>query len=232
MGEFRIGGVYERKADGSPVTAADWKTERFIRDRIAKSFPHDGIRGEEYGNTPTETDRVWVVDPIDGTKSYIYGIPLFGVLIGLQIYGRPVLGVADFPALELTYWAEIDQGAFRNGEPIRVNSLTLSEGLLVSGSFQSLATSGRLDGYAKLAQKAYVSRNWGDAYGHCMVADGRAVAMIDPVVEDWDTCALYPIVKEAGGTFTNFAGEDGHLFREAISTNGTTFEQIMGAYNE
>lgn len=229
---FRIGAVFERKSDESPVTAADRETEKFIRERIAVSFPYDGALGEEFGESASESDRVWLIDPIDGTKSYIYGIPLFGVLIGLQVYGKPVLGVADFPALEQTYWAEIGDGAFRNGEPIRVNPLGISDGLLVSGSFQSMAIEGRLSGYAELAQKAYVSRTWGDAYGHCMVADGRAVAMIDPAVRDWDTCALYPIVRESGGTFTNFAGEEGHSFGEAISTNGAAFQEVIGAFRK
>jgi histidinol-phosphatase len=229
---FRIGAVFERKSDESPVTAADRETERFIRERIADAFPHDGVLGEEFGESASESDRIWVIDPIDGTKSYIYGVPLFGVLIGLQVYGKPVLGVADFPALEQTYWAETDEGAFRNGEPIRVNTLGVPDGLLVSGSFQSMASAERLSGYAVLARKAYVSRTWGDAYGHCMVADGRAVAMIDPAVSVWDTCALYPILKESGGTFTNFLGEDGHAFGEVISTNGAAFREVISAYRK
>jgi histidinol phosphatase-like enzyme (inositol monophosphatase family) len=229
---FKSGIGFDRKSDDSPVTVADREVEEFIRQRIKERFPDDGVVGEEYGTEASASDRIWVIDPIDGTKSFVYRVPLFGVLIGLQVFDKPVLGVADFPGVQETYWAQIGEGAFRNGAPIRVSEQVLSNGLLVSGSFQSMERHGRLDGFAKLAQSAYVSRTWGDAYGHCMVADGRAVAMVDPVVNLWDTCALYPIVKEAGGWFTNFRGEDGHTHGEAVSTCPAVFEEVIAAYRE
>ncbi len=229
---FRKGASFDRKPDNSPVTAADREAEQFIRQQIHQRFPDDGILGEEFGATAGGADRIWILDPIDGTKSFIYGVPLFGVLIGLQVYGKSVLGVADFPAQQETYWAEMGSGAHRNGEPIRASEAKLNEGLLVSGSFQSMVAQGRLDGYSKLAEQAFVARTWGDAYGHCMVADGRAVAMIDPVVNVWDTCAVYAIVTEAGGSFTNFDGADGFGFGEAVSANSACGAEVVAAFSK
>jgi histidinol phosphatase-like enzyme (inositol monophosphatase family) len=224
--------AFERKEDSSPVTAADRAVEEFIRAEVGARFPADGVVGEEFGDQTLGADRAWVIDPIDGTKSFIYGVPLFGVLIGLLAGGKPALGVVDFPALETTYWAEVGLGAFRNGDRISVSGSAIGESLVVAGSYSSLRERGRLAGFAKLAQEAYVVRGWGDAYGHCLVADGRAGVMIDPIVEVWDTCAIMPIVTEAGGTFTNFAGEPGHAFGEALSTNGTLLEAALAAFRE
>lgn len=221
----------ERKADDSPVTRADREAETYIRDQIALRFPHHGVLGEEFDEQPGDGETRWVIDPIDGTKSFVYGVPLFAVLIGLERGGVPVMGVAHFPALGETLWAEQGSGAFCNGEAIRVSSTDrIEDALLVSGSILSFQAKGTLDGYIALAKKAYATRTWGDAYGHCMVARGKAEIMLDPRVNVWDTCALTPIVLEAGGSFTSFDGGLGRGVGEALSTNGRLLQAVLNCF--
>ncbi|MCH8275786.1 MAG: histidinol-phosphatase [Armatimonadetes bacterium] len=221
----------ERKADDSPVTQADREAETLIRDRLEKRFPSHSFLGEETGRRDTGSELEWVVDPIDGTKSFIYGVPLFGGLIGLRRAGEPVLGVAHFPALGDTFWAETGLGAFRNGERIRVSKVArLEDALIVCGSHAAFIERRRVRGMNRLARRAFASRTWGDAYGYCMLAEGRAEIMLDPVANPWDLCAPMPIVKEAGGTFTDFGGRDGHEWGEAVATNGLLLQDVVEAY--
>ncbi|MBA3724946.1 MAG: inositol monophosphatase family protein [Armatimonadetes bacterium] len=221
----------ERKADDSPVSRADREAETYIRNQIALRFPHHGILGEEFEEQPGDGETRWVIDPIDGTKSFVYGVPLFAVLVGLERDGIPVMGVAHFPALNETLWAEQGGGAFCNGEAIRVSSTDrIEDALLVSGSILSFEAKGTLDGYIALAQRAYATRTWGDAYGHSMVARGKAEVMLDPRVNVWDTCALTPIVLASGGTFTSFDGGPGHGVGEALSTNGRLLQPALNCF--
>jgi len=210
----------EFKADDSPVTIADREVERQLKANIAAVFPEDAFLGEETGHSNGESSRRWVIDPIDGTKSFVAGVPLFSTLIGLEVDNEPVIGVAHFPALDETYSAERGKGAFLNGNPIYVSSVSeLSSALLVCGSLDSFRKAGRLERFLDLSERVYAVRTWGDAYGHCLVARGSAEIMLDPSVSVWDTCAVAVIVREAGGTFTNFRGVDGHAHGEAVSVN-------------
>lgn len=228
MKYFRTGVQVDRKVDASPVTVADREIEAFLRERIAERFPSDGVLGEEFDETPG-TGRRWVLDPIDGTKSFIYGMPAFSVLIGLEVDGVPSAGVAHFPALNETYWGNED-GAFLNGGRIHVSDRPISEALLLMGSLKAMDGCGRLDTFTALARKAYATRNWGDAYGHCLVARGDAEAMIDPTVSIWDTCAVSVIVEAAGGRFTDFHGNRGHTFSEAIASTPSVFDEVIAAF--
>lgn len=229
MKYFRTSVQVDRKHDDSPVTIADREIELFLRARIEEKFPNDGVLGEEFDETHG-SGRRWVIDPIDGTKSFIYGMPAFSVLLGLEVEGAPGLGVAHFPALQETYWGS-EGGAFLNERAIRVSSRGLSDALLLMGSLKAMDAKGRLDAFTALARKAYATRNWGDAYGHCLVARGDAEAMIDPTVSVWDTCAVSAIVKAAGGSFTNFSGEDGHAHGEAISCAPTAFADVIAGFS-
>lgn len=221
----------EFKADDSPVTAADREAEAAIRESLLKKFPSHGFLGEESESERTEAESVWVVDPIDGTKSFVYGVPLFAVLIGLRRAGRPALGVALLPALRTTFWAERGTGAFSNGRPIRVSAQAdIGRALVVCGSHGGFQRAGREEGLARVAKRAYATRTWGDAYGHLMVASGRAGCMLDPVVNEWDIVPLIPIVEEAGGVVTDFSGQSWSGQPEAISSSTQLLKDVVEAF--
>lgn len=212
--KFRGPLVLETKSDDSPVTEADRDAETAIRSLLSKAFPSYGVIGEEFDSENVSAESRWVIDPIDGTRMFIAGVPLFAVLIGLERAGEPTIGVAHFPALGETLWAE-PGGAFRNGE--RISARAESAPLILTGSIGSFLARERLQALLGLAKSGYAIRNLGDAYGHCLVATGAATAMIDPLVKIWDLCAIAPIVREAGGTLTDFTGRSTHNAGEAIS---------------
>ncbi len=219
------------KENDSPVTKADLESEELIRTRLQKEYPNHGMIGEEFGDTNSDSEYVWLIDPIDGTKSFIHGVPLFGMLLGLQKNGIPILGVAHFPALNQTAYAEIGGGAFLNGSPAKVSTVSdLSNALMVSGSMSSMLETDKMSGYLVLSMQVAMTRTWGDAYGHIMVATGRAEFMLDPVVKPWDTCALMPIILEAGGSFTDFSGKQTHVAGNAISTNSLLLETVLSNF--
>lgn len=221
----------EFKADDSPVTAADREAEAAIRESLLSKFPSYGFLGEESGSERSEAESVWVVDPIDGTKSFVYGVPLFAVLIGLRRAARAALGVAYLPALDSTYWAEAGGGAYRDGRQIRVSpEVEFGRALVVCGSHGGFQRVGREEGMARVAERAYATRTWGDAYGHLMVASGRAGCMLDPVVNEWDILPLIPIVEEAGGVVTDFSGLPWSGQPEAISSSPQLLEAAVEAF--
>ena len=229
MKYFRQSFDVVRKADDSPVTIADKEIETFLREKLEADFPSHGILGEEFEEKPGSGER-WVIDPIDGTKSFVYGVPLFSVLLGLEVEGAPSLGVAHFPALGETYWGD-SSGAFLNGKRIAVSNKTrLADSLLIMGSLKAMDAHDRLDKFTALARKAYATRNWGDAYGHCLVARGDAEAMIDPFVSVWDTCAVAAIVEGAGGRFTDFGGNSTHTAGNVIAAAPGVFDEIIAEY--
>ncbi len=227
---FRV----ERKADNSPVTVADQEAEQHLRGRIAAVFPDDGILGEEFGEQPGTSGYRWILDPIDGTKSFIYGVPLYGQLIGVEHDRRSVVGVINVPALEECVYAAAGQGAwYRCGaEPPRraavSNVAPLSEGLLLISELEGYAVVGRWDLLTQLSAAAWITRTWGDCYGYLLVATGRAEAMVDPRMHVWDAAALQPILEEAGGTFTDWQGEASIYTGNAVATNGKVADEVLG----
>lgn len=226
---FQTWAEVERKADDSPVTIADREAERLIRASISQAYPDDGVLGEEAGESGPQDHR-WVIDPIDGTKSFISGVPLYATLLAYETAGEPVLGVCVFPALGECVYAEAGAGAYLNGRPCHVSRVArLEDAVIACGSHGSMAKYGRAESLARLAERALAVRTWGDAYGHALVATGRAAAMIDPIVARWDVAAMRVIVREAGGTFTDFAGTDG-VFAEAVSCTPTLVEEVLGAF--
>jgi len=202
----------ERKEDASPVTLADRGAEELLRAAISATFPDDGILGEEFGETAGTSDYRWVLDPIDGTKAFVAGVPLFGTLIGLQYQGECVLGVCRFPALDEVVYAAQGSGAWLQrgaGDPqaVRVRETTsLAEAMLCFTDVECWEKTGRLDCFTKLSKRCRLTRGWGDCYGHMLVATGRADVMVDPLLNPWDAAALVPIVVEAGGRFSDFTG--------------------------
>jgi len=216
------------KEDSSPVTEADRQAERIIRRMIADRFPGEAILGEEEGGDDVP-DR-WVVDPIDGTKSFICGVPLYATLLSYEVDRQPQVAVCYFPALDEMLQAERGGGSWFNGRPCRVSEDRLIEGsVLAVGSHKSMAREHREAGFQALADRALATRTWGDAYGHMLVATGRVAAMVDPVVKHWDISAVSLIVREAGGRFTDFSGSD-RLGCEAISSNALVHDELLRSF--
>lgn len=227
--------LVERKSDASPVTVADRDAEALLRQRIESAFPGDGILGEEHGEkigSDVEGFR-WILDPIDGTESFIRGVPLFGTLIAVEYAGISVAGVINLPALEEMVYASRDQGAWyvaRHQDPIpaKVSQVpNLSDALFTSGGADGYKYVDRMSAYDQVAAACGKTRGWGDCYGYYLVAVGRADLMIDPIMNLWDTAALLPIIEEAGGTYTDWAGVATTHSSNAVATNGLIHEDIL-----
>jgi histidinol-phosphatase len=231
LAHFQSGTAVDLKEDSTPVTVADRDAERLIRTAIGSKFPEDGILGEEEGESGRQ-DRRWVIDPIDGTKSFVAGVPLYATLIAFESEGEAECGICYFPALNELVYAEKGFGASWNGRTCRVSDRqSLTGSIVVSGSMKSMEKFGRAAGFADVEGKALACRTWGDAYGHALVATGRAELMVDPVVARWDVSAMSVIVREAGGRFTDFAGGD-TLGNEALSSNGNVHREALEAFRD
>ncbi len=218
----------ERKADRSYVTVADREAERHLRDRIEREFPDDGILGEEEKEKPGRSGRRWILDPVDGTYSFVHRVPLYGVMIGLEIDDEPTLGVVNLPALGELISAVKGHGCFWNGEQTRTSAIDqMEEALVLATNFEACDKHRCAAGVSELKRTAHTTRTWGDCYGHVLVATGRAEVMLDPVMNIWDCAALLPILEEAGGTFTDWNGKPTIHGGEAFSTNGKLFDEVM-----
>ena len=223
----------ERKADDSPVTQADRLAEQLMREQIARRFPEDAIVGEEFGECPGSSAFSWVLDPIDGTKSFISGVPLYSVLVGVVHQARSVLGVVHIPGLDECVFAAEGHGAWHvrgQGEPRRTRvapGLALRDGLFVTSQVDSFAQRGAAEVYAQLEQAAYITRTWGDGYGYLLVATGRAVAMVDAAMNLWDAAAIQPVIVEAGGRFSDWGGEPTIYGGDGIAANAAAAEEVL-----
>jgi histidinol-phosphatase len=228
LAHFQTSIAVEWKRDHSPVTAADRGSEQLLRRLIECRFPDHAIVGEEFGETDRDSQYRWIIDPIDGTRSFIQGVPLYGVLIGLEIAGDPVVGVVHFPALHEVVAAARGEGCRWNGRLARVSSVgSLDESLLVHTDAAEFARQGHADTWQRLQIATHTQRSWGDCYGHCLVATGRAEIMLDPVLSAWDAAPLLPILQEAGGTFTDWSGKATIYGRNGLSTNGLLLDAIL-----
>ena len=219
----------EFKVDDTPVTVADREAERLIRGRICSRYPTHAIMGEEFGvEGGTDADHRWIVDPIDGTKSFVRGVPLYGVLIGLEIEGVCEVGVAYFPALDEMVCAATGGGCYHNGRRARVSSTrSLAEGIASFTDAASFEKHGRAEAWRRLLSTAGASRSWSDAYGHVLVATGRVELMLDPVMKPWDCGPFPPILREAGGFFGDWSGRETIYAGEAMSTTGTLLPEVL-----
>jgi len=223
----------ERKGDDSPVTVADRAAEEHIRQRIGDVFPDDAILGEELPEKAGTSGYRWILDPIDGTKSFIHGVPLYGTLIGVEHQGESVLGVILIPALDEYVYAATGRGAWYvcgNAAPRRAKvSLCprLAEGLFVTSEVISFDEVQRGQVYRQLEATARLARTWGDCYGYLLVATGRAELMVDPLMSVWDAAALLPILQEAGGSFTDWQGRPTIHSEEGIATNGHILDEVL-----
>lgn len=223
---FNTGVAVEIKRDNTPVTCADRESEQIIRSQISKHYPDHWVIGEEHGTTEGNPDYRWIIDPIDGTKSFIHGVPLYGVLIGVEVKGRPSVGVVYMPALDEMVCAATGLGCLWNGRKARVSSIgQLSEAIVVVSSYTTAMQ--RSDAMEKLAAQTKFQRTWGDCYGYVLVATGRAEIMLDSVINPWDCAPMMPIVQEAGGSFSNWAGEETIWGKDSMATNGLLHEDVL-----
>ena len=222
----------DHKHDGSPVTAADLAVETLMRERLNDAFPNDSLLGEEQPDTSGTSGRTWVIDPIDGTKAFMRGVPLFANLLALVDEHGPAVGVINLPALGETIWAGRGLGAFHNGEPCRVNDHEGLAGAFVCtsgfGYWPDAALRVLLDSPVKL-------RTWGDAYGYALVATGQAEAMVDPEAFPWDLAPIAVIIAEAGGSFSAFDGRTGAdvwSSGSAIATNSRIHGDLLALFSD
>lgn len=228
LGYFQTNIAVETKSDASPVTVADRTAEQKLRELIAREYPADGIIGEEFGNVVGSSGRTWVLDPIDGTKSFIHGVPLYGVLVALidDATRRTLVGVAHFPGLNETIYASVGNGCYLDGRRVRTSSVAalheatiLASDIVMKGSHTAA--------YQRLLEATKIHRTWGDAYGYMLVASGRAEIMLDGAMQVWDCAALQVIMEEAGGSFTDWHGTATIDAGESIGTNGALLAAVL-----
>jgi histidinol-phosphatase len=230
----------DRKDDGTPVTVADREAEALLRKRIRERFPGHGILGEEEGEEPGDLPLRWILDPIDGTRSFMRGVPLYTVLIGIEIEGEPSVGVIHCPALDETVSAAAGSGChWRRSVPAALEGPGqasdvdgLSDAVALLTDLEAVLESPVGAGWRRLAGQARFSRGWGDAYGHLLVATGRAEIMVDPELASWDAAPLLPIVREAGGRFTDLEGRETIHGGSGISTNGRLHREVLKILSE
>ncbi len=229
LGYFQTELRPEMKGDDTPVTAADRKAEELIRSRIEKRFPAHRIVGEELGRSGgADGSPCWWIDPIDGTKAFIRGVPLYGVLLGLEIEARIVAGVAYFPALgEMVYAAE-GLGCRLNGRRCRVSpAASIDRGIVSFTNAANFKAAGREEAWGRIIAAAWHSVGWSDAYGHALVATGRLELMLDPIMNAHD-CGPFPVIlREAGGYFGDWSGNETIHGNEALSTSARLLPEVL-----
>ncbi len=232
----------EAKPDDTPVSVADREVEEALRSMIVKERSHHAVLGEEFGAIGAEAaadgdghmNIRWVIDPIDGTKNYVRGVPVWATLIALEIDGVFELGVASAPALGFRWWGVHGVGAWRNGEPIRVSeTASINDAFLSSDSYTTFDAwdAPRAAGWRELTTRCARTRGFGDFWSHMLVAEGAIDIAVEPSVTLWDLAASYVIVEAAGGRFTDVAGEPGPNGGSVIATNGLLHDAVVEALN-
>jgi histidinol-phosphatase len=228
LSHFRSGLAVETKGDGSPVTAADRAAEVAAREWIASRFPDDAIVGEEFGASGDEyRRRCWLIDPIDGTKTFVRGVPLWGTLIAVARGDDVLAGAVFCPAVDEIVVAAVGEGCWWNGARTHVSAVSaLSDATLLVTDARFRKHPERAGGWESLAHDASIVRTWGDCYGYLLVATGRAEAMVDNLMAPWDAAALVPVIREAGGEFSDWTGRVTPVGSGAIATNGVLAKTV------
>jgi histidinol-phosphatase len=221
LARFRTGIAFETKPDLTPVTEADRAVEAELRTRLAQERPDDAILGEEHGTSGAGARR-WIIDPIDGTRNYARGVPVWATLLALEEGGSVRLGVASAPALGRRWWAERGEGAFADGDRIGVSSVARVEDSVLSFAYENTVP--------ELAARSWHTRGFGDFWAHMLVAEGAVDAAVDAKgVREWDLAAVQVIVEEAGGRFSDFSGTSRIDGRSAITSNGLLHDELVSA---
>jgi len=214
------------KSDESPVTIADREAEQQARRRIAARFPNDSVAGEEFDDVPGTSEYRWTIDPIDGTKSFVCGVPLYSTLLALEYRDEPLGGAIVLPALEEAVVAATGGGCYytkdlQGWQPTKVSDRQdLSAAVFVTSEVKSFADRGDPSAFERLQARCWLTRTWGDGYGYLMVATGRADVMVDPICNAWDVAAILPILTEAGGRFSDWEGQSTVRGGDGVGTNG------------
>jgi histidinol phosphatase-like enzyme (inositol monophosphatase family) len=223
----------EKKSDGTPVTPADRAAEMAAREWIDKRFSHDGIIGEEFPDVRPESERQWIIDPIDATKSFVRDVPLWGTLVAVMEGTEIIAGAAFFPALSELIVAASGLGCWWNDSRARASHISAVADATVLTSQAPFSDDPVLNRrWETLERGAAVSRTWGDCFGYLMVATGRAEVMADPVVSVWDVAAFYPIITEAGGVITDMKGSSAPFGGSALATNAAVSDTVRGVLIE
>jgi histidinol-phosphatase len=221
LGYFDRGVAVETKADQSPVTIADRAAEQAMRQRLLRHFPHDGFLGEEFGDSPGSSGYRWIIDPIDGTRSFVRNIPIWATLVGLEHRNEMIAGIAVIPTWNQTFRALRGDGAYRDERRIRVSDVDrLDKALMSYSSFGFFKAAGKQSAFAEMLARTERSRSYADFYGFVLVAQGAVDLMADFGVHIWDVAGLKVIVEEAGGCFTDWAGGATVDRPDALATNG------------
>jgi histidinol phosphatase-like enzyme (inositol monophosphatase family) len=219
----------DHKGDGTPVTAADKAAERFLREELGRRYPDDAIHGEEEDDTPGTSGRRWIIDPIDGTKAFTKGVPLYCNLLALEDEHGVALGVINLPGLTEAVYAGRGLGAFCNGAPARVSTQTLlDEAYLTTSGFGGWSPAA----LAATHDAGIHLRTWGDGFGYALVATGRVEAMVDQVSSPWDVAPAVVILEEAGGRFTSMRGEPGFDNGSGLGSNGILHDELLDLFDD
>ena len=223
--------VVDTKPDLTPVSEADRAVEERLRHHLARARPEHGVLGEEMGDhAGVGTGWRWVVDPIDGTKNYVRGVPVWATLIALQEHASTVLGVVSAPALGRRWWAARGEGAFADGDRIRVSEVaTLADASLSYASLAGWEAAGRGEAFLALTRRFWRTRAYGDFWSHVLVAEGAVDVAAEPEVTLWDLAALQVIVEEAGGRFSDLGGTPTAAGGSAVTTNGRLHDEVLAA---
>jgi histidinol-phosphatase len=231
LAHYQSGVAARTKPDATPVTEADRAAEKTARMLIEARYPLHGIIGEEYGAVREGADHRWILDPIDGTRSFMRGVPLYGVLIALETAGEATIGVMHFPALHETVYAARGEGCWWNGRRALVSDTTrLADALVLTTDAEAIEAGPHAAGWRRVRGRAALCRTWGDCYGYALVATGRAEVMFDPVLSIWDAAALGPIIDEAGGIITDAHGRVTHPAESALATNAGIAREVRDLF--
>jgi myo-inositol-1(or 4)-monophosphatase len=228
---FRKNINVESKSDSSPVTVADKKAEEKMRELISRRYPEHGIIGEEFGRVNEKAEYVWVLDPIDGTKSFICGAFSFGTLIALLQNGNPILGVYNHPILNDFLIGDNETTKINNVDTAIYERKSLSDAVLLTTDHLSIEKYQNIEKFNKLIKKVKLYRNWGDCYGYYLLATGYADIMIDPIMSPWDSLALIPIIRGAGGTITDYQGNDPVKGNSIIAASSSIHSVVISTLN-
>ncbi|MBN1303760.1 MAG: histidinol phosphate phosphatase [Anaerolineales bacterium] len=228
LGYYQTGIRPEFKPDDTPVTAADRAVEEYIRGQIERVYPGHAILGEEFGSSDKQNMFRWIIDPIDGTKTFMRGVPLYAVLIGLEVEGDVKVGAVNFPALDEMLCAADGEGCWWNGRRAHVSGVdSLEKSFLCYTNIRNMYKHDRGEAWERLNRSVFASRGWSDAYGYLLAATGRVEVMLDPIMSIWDCGPFPPIFREAGGYFGSWDGRSGHTYSEALACNSAVLDEVL-----
>jgi len=228
LGYFDVPIEVEWKQDRSPVTLADRGAEEMLRSLLLGAFPNDGLLGEEFGEHPSTSGYRWIIDPIDGTRNFVRGVPIWATLLGLEYRGEQIAGVAYLPAMKQTFRALRGDGAFRDDRALHVSKVdTLADASLFYSSISWFVKAGCPDRFLDLVKRTQRQRGFGDFYGFLLVAQGSGDVMVEHGVHAWDIAALKPIVEEAGGRLSDWSNGNDIFRPDVIASNGVLHARTL-----